>query len=575
MKKTFKRFLSSALAAVMAASVLSVGMVTSAFAADGDTFIVHPSDFYENTNYSDSKANAKTEVDINGAKIKLNNAENYYQKIGARAGNKTFTNNYEAKTSDSEFRTGGGNRKFTVTPAADGELFVYWYTSSNDYTTKVGNVSRSAASSEKYNVIETSSKCLKGQDIVIEFVNSNICMLAIEFVPGEVDAYNWTIDYNDSPVKKDLVLGGEKTVDAENTLSYMGTDYVLKDEYKKLTGDTEGVTVSGKFVTVKPTDAWFTPVKTVSVEPEITDNKTEYNFVDKDTSTIKHLIAGSDSSKSVTTAYGGPNKDAGDDIVNYVEITGEGALLYDDTDASGTQLVIPFTATSGKYTISGTVKPTKNVGTNWNLLDLGANGIALRSGSNSVLAITKHDGKAITGADMDLDKVTVGREITYNITIDIDNKLLDAEIHNGDFSDSISGVSLDNAGIDNITFVTNDGGDYTQGDDRPLLIPSVTIESEKVELDTTPAAGAVLETASDTYIIAGVTADDMENSNLTIGVGDKPSLDTTETVFESVVINGTKYSAADVGSDYAYIYAIKLVGANKNEQAKNFTVTLN
>ena len=36
MKKTFKRFLSSALAAVMAASVLSVGMVTSASAASSE-----------------------------------------------------------------------------------------------------------------------------------------------------------------------------------------------------------------------------------------------------------------------------------------------------------------------------------------------------------------------------------------------------------------------------------------------------------------------------------------------------------------------------------------------------------
>ncbi len=83
--------------------------------------------------------------------------------------------------------------------------------------------------------------------------------------------------------------------------------------------------------------------------------------------------------------------------------------------------------------------------------------------------------------------------------------------------------------------------------------------------------GAVYVTDSDTYVIAGVSKEDVTTANgVTVTIG-KTGVDAGTTVYKNVVIGDETITNTQVGADY--IVAIKVAGANKDARVESFTVT--
>jgi hypothetical protein len=102
---------------------------------------------------------------------------------------------------------------------------------------------------------------------------------------------------------------------------------------------------------------------------------------------------------------------------------------------------------------------------------------------------------------------------------------------------------------------------------------------EEIDDDTATSAtgltkvsnGAVYVTDTDTYVIAGVSKDEVTTANgVTVTIG-KTGVEAGSTVYENVVIDeNTTITNSQVGADY--IVAIKVAGANKNAKVESFTV---
>ena len=227
MKKGFKRFLSGALATVMAVAGMTVGMTTSAMAADGDAFTILADDFYVGQTPSDEKVSpTNTELTVNGATIELKSGTNYFRAYGTY--NSSVTND-TGKQWTNELQI-GGERTITITPAANGTITLYWYDNGGKDVT-VG--SKPAVDATNKVVTSESDACVAGTPFVIDLSASNICVLEISFVPGEVTTYNWTLDTKDLSIPADgLALGSTITTTLNNTLSYSGWGYILKDKFE-------------------------------------------------------------------------------------------------------------------------------------------------------------------------------------------------------------------------------------------------------------------------------------------------------------------------------------------------------
>ena len=124
MKKGFKRFLSGTLATVMAVAGMTIGMATSAMAADGDAFTITADDFYVGQTPSSTQGSAdkvsptERTLTVNGATIELESGSNYYSPFGTGGGSVT---NDTGKSWVNEMKIGGA-RTITVTPAVSGTI---------------------------------------------------------------------------------------------------------------------------------------------------------------------------------------------------------------------------------------------------------------------------------------------------------------------------------------------------------------------------------------------------------------------------------------------------------------------
>lgn len=567
MKKTFLKFLGGAVAAIMLTTGLAVGMTTTALAAEGDAFTVLPSDFYTTGTYTGtSSVNAdKTSVTKNGATVTLNNAKNFYNKAGTRG---TFTNS-TGKSFDTELQTGGGNRTFTISPAADGQITVYWYTTSKDHTINVGDNSVKSSNDTKNTLIATSGYCLKDEDFVIEFVKSNMCMLSIEFVPMTVPKYTWDIDYSELTIgidKSKLSFTADETTKTTNTLVYTGTDYKLNDANKAVTGVADG-----QKVTVKPLDSWFTKIEYKEVTPDATGR---YDFATAGGENIR-LALGSNASKSNQTAYSEPDKAEGDDSVNYVLLTSEGASLYDDSKDAATRLVIPYSASTGKVTVSGEVTPTNKKGSKWAICDLGMVSLYVDKNSNVVIGnnISSDDGYAGLGnSNAGAINEKSKSKLNYSITVDLDNKTVTAHVTNTNASDKVIDIKdvpyTHDVPLTKITFTTNSSGSVTGTDDRALLIPSVTIKKEAAEDKVDGNANdkaAVIKGADGTYYAVVIVSEADAKTNSAVEVSADENKVTIDTVYSKVAIGDNEYTAEDLGGSTGdYVSGIKLTINNSS-----------
>jgi hypothetical protein len=135
------------------------------------------------------------------------------------------------------------------------------------------------------------------------------------------------------------------------------------------------------------------------------------------------------------------------------------------------------------------------------------------------------------------------------------------------------------AGVDAIELPVTAGNRYVlYGNTSTILVrmqfdyDDDDTETSEVGL-TTVTNGAVYVTDTDTYVIAGVSKDDINNGdvvNVTIG---NTVVSAGSTVYQNVDINDTTtVTNTQVGADY--IVAVKVAGANKDARVEGFTVAV-
>lgn len=572
MKKGFKRFLSGVLAAVMAVAGMTIGMATSAMAAAGDAYTITADDFYSGQSYSSDKVAATNlELSPDGAStVSLDSGTNYYRAFGTYAAAKNNT----GKVFTSELQV-GGKRNITITPAASGTITVYWY-DSGAKTVTVG--SKAGVDATNKVVTSESDTCVAGETFTITLSASNICLLEIDFEPGQVTTYNWSLDTSalNNVDGTGLVLGSDITTSLKNTLSYKGSGYTLKSEYETITSETAGVTATDTNVVVKPTDDWFdavAPRTYVSVEPAVNGNQTVYNFVQTDNSE-KYLISVNETDKSSTTAYVDFVGTDGTDNDCYVTLDTTGAKLCDDSITAAVKLVIPYSASTGKVTVSGTVTPTNNIGGKWKLVDFGC--IALTTDNSKKVTLTS-DNSVDSANNVGL--AVKNQAITYSITLNLDAGTASGTITNGSESKDFTDVSFaEGASFGAIAFITNNSNSITSGNDRGLLIPSVTITTEdavspvitKTTSYTTPAVLSLGDAHYVVSVVSNANATNTNNSTISQVTSAAAEVASSDTVYKGVEISGTVYTAKDfcdtaADNDYVFASIISNDNATANE----------
>lgn len=579
MKKGFKRFLSATLATVMAVAGMTIGMATSAMAANGD-FTLGAEVFYEaaTTGSVDPDHNPVEVTGLYKAEVTSSTKKFTPGTIGdfATLKKKTLTNT----TSFTNEMLAGGSRQITVTPAYPGTATVYVYHDGTKILKLNGQETTPAA--QKWTVTGYDVSCGAGESFTIDLA-TNIAFVGLTYTAGEVTTYNWNLDLTGltSVDGTGLSLGNATTTALSNTLSYTGTGFTLKDTYATITDATAGVTVdsANNTVTVKPTDDWFdvvAPRNYVSVEPSEDGNKVIYNFTQADDSE-KYLVSVNDTTKSSTTAYTAFSVDGTSDNDCYVTLDTTGAKLCDDSTTAAVKLMVPYSASTGKVTVSGRVTPTNNIGGKWKLVDLGC--VSVATDSNKMVTLTNNNQVAST------DNVGVAvknQPIDYVVTIDFAAKTASGTITNGAAEKAFTNVPFED-GVTNmgaIAFTTNNGNSISSGNDRGLLIPSVTIiaeESTSPVVTTTDANSkpGVITVGDANYVVSVVSSEDAKTANsLVQKTAAGTEIASTDTVYKQIVLDGNTYTAKDINpnaSENDYVFASIVNNDNATEQATVIT----
>ncbi|MDO5389343.1 MAG: hypothetical protein Q4F63_08925, partial [Clostridia bacterium] len=224
----FKRITSSILAFVMMFSTLVVANVASVSAASTDFYLTADDLNSGLTTGTSRQSNiVLSENAINAGLTISKNGNGYYQEYGARAdGSKNLTN-ATGKEFTTEYRP-NSERSLSFTPASNGKLNVYVYTDKNDRTLTIGGISNTVSGSEPYVVKIVSQDVTANQEVTIT-TSTNIVILAIEYVSSSA-TYSWALDTNSlNSVTAANVSIDTSAAGATNTLSYNGTDYVVKE----------------------------------------------------------------------------------------------------------------------------------------------------------------------------------------------------------------------------------------------------------------------------------------------------------------------------------------------------------
>lgn len=567
MKKGFKRFLGGVLAAVMAVAGMTIGMATTASAAEYTNGSVETTVSVKTWGFTTNMpSNSNTKLDAGdivndivftsvGEGVNLNKSGYLSAKAGA-----VFNIPVPANSTGTIYvkaTSGNATRYVSFVDGTETKTLIMNTSTTNnsaEFTssaTSAGYIQFTAAGGEcKIGTIEVTL------DDGFSFMNS-----------GDVTTYTWTLDFEGltNVDGAGLSLGKRETTNSlSNTLSYTGSDYVLKDEYKTITDATAGVTVTDTNVVVKPTDDWFdavAPRNYVSVEPVVTDNQTVYNFVQTDSSE-KYLVSVNDTTKSSTTAYADFAGDGATDNDCYITLDTTGAKLCDDSATAAVKLVIPYSASTGKITVSGTVTPTNNIGGKWKLVDFGC--IAVTTDSSKNVTLTSDNSVVST------DNVGVAvkdQAVTYSITLDLDAGTASGTITNGSASKEFTDVSFAaGASFGSIAFTTNNGNSISLGNDRGLIIPSVTITTEntvspvitKTASYTTPAVLSLGDAHYVVSVVSNTDAKDSNNSTIAQVTSSAVEVASSDTVYNGVEISGKVYTAkdfCDTAADNDYVFA--------------------
>lgn len=586
MKKGFKRFLSATLATVMAVAGMTIGMATSAMAA--------------NHEYG-SVAQTSSQVKEWGFTTNMPSGSNVNLAAGDTINDITFVTVPKANLNKSGYLSAQTGTVFNVPVPANSTGTIYVkatsgstsrYVSFKDGTNGDGtdNVKQLIMNTSTTNNSATFTENATKSGYIQLTAAGGECKIGLiqitldsGFSFGEVTTYTWNLDLTGltSVDGKGLSLGNATTTALSNTLSYTGTGFTLKDTYATITDATAGVTVdsANNTVTVKPTDDWFdvvAPRNYVSVEPSKDGNKVVYNFTQADDSE-KYLVSVNDTTKSSTTAYTAFSVDGTSDNDCYVTLDTTGAKLCDDSTTAAVKLMVPYSASTGKVTVSGRVTPTNNIGGKWKLVDLGC--VSVATDSNKMVTLTNNNQVAST------DNVGVAvknQSIDYVVTINFVTKTASGTITNGATQKAFTNVPFED-GVNNmgaIAFTTNNGNSISSGNDRGLLIPSVTIIAEEIAspvVTTTDANSkpGVITVGDANFVVSVVSSEDAKTANsLVQKTAAGTEIASTDTVYKQIVLDGNTYTAKDINpnaSENDYVFASIVNNDNATEQATVIT----
>lgn len=572
MKLSLRRFLSGSLAMVMAVAGMTIGMATSAMAAD-----------HQYGTVNQTSANVKEW----GFTTNMPTGSNQTLSAGDTVNGITFTDvTGGANLNKSGYLSAKAGVVFSVPVPANSTGTIYVKATSGNASRSVSFVDGTETKTLIMNTSTTNNSAAftanaTSTGAIVLTAAGGECKIGLiqitlddGFSFGEVTEYTWTLDTTGlANVSADgLALGNATTTSLSNTLSYSGTDYVLKDAYETISDSTVGVTVDGTNVIVKPTDDWFdvvAPKTYVSVEPTVDGNTTVYNFVQAD-DTEKYLISVNDDTKSATTAYAAFGGTGGTDNDCYVILNTEGAKLYDDSATAAAKLVIPYSASEGKVTVSGSVTPTNNIGGKWKLVDLGCVSVSTDNSKNIVIT---NDNSA-DYAD-NAGAATKGQTVTYSVTIDFASKTASGTVTNGATTKKFTNVAFE-AGVENmgsIAFTTNNGNSVSSGNDRALTITSVTITAEEAEVSPITKTDsydkvAVLTDGTNNYVVSVVSSSDVASYKLVSQNVNGAALDSSDTVYKNIEVGGVTYTAEDFGLNAGdYLFASIIANDNATDDA--------
>ncbi len=254
----FKRIMSGILAFVMMFSTLVISNVASVSAASSD-FYLTADDFYDGVTPSTTKTAPVLSAAATAAELTVDTkSTNYYSVFGTRAGD-DVTNN-TGKEFTNEVRL-GGSREIKFTPASNGTVNAYVYVNdsnasgSTKKTVAIGAVTTTLTTGRT--VIVATGAVSANTEASIK-ISGDVCLLALEYVSSS-ETYTWSLNTDNLVnVDKTKVSIDTTATGATNTLSYSGTDYVVKNS--ALAEGVTGVTKEDNAFTVTVTDDMFLPV---------------------------------------------------------------------------------------------------------------------------------------------------------------------------------------------------------------------------------------------------------------------------------------------------------------------------
>ena len=255
----FKRIMSGIIALVMMFSTLVISNVASVYAASSD-FYLTADDFYDGgtPGTPGSKIAPTLSAAATASGITFPTSTNYYSVLGTRAG-KEVTNT-TTKTFTNEVRV-GGSRTIKFTPASNGIVNAYVYvndSNANSSTKKTVAIGATTTELTTGSTVIVATGAVSANTETSIVIAGDVCLLALEYISSS-DTYTWALN-TDSLVNVDKTKVSIDTAatGATNTLSYAGTDYVVKNA--ALAEGVDGVAKVDHAFTVTVTDDMFLPV---------------------------------------------------------------------------------------------------------------------------------------------------------------------------------------------------------------------------------------------------------------------------------------------------------------------------
>jgi len=224
-----KSLLKTAVSAVIVGAVVALSSV-AVIAKDGDTFTVTANSFYtEATDGSTKKAPSTTCLtETNGATVSLTGGTNHCLPLSNNASSPiTYAEGVTDRgyTSDTlSIKAGGGSRKLTITPVADGEITYYYVETSDSALASFSpNGTTKGEDSDLKIIKETTVECTANQTVTMTFGSGKTVFVEAVFTPISDSSASLTATKTEIAINDTLQLTGNVsrfTLDNENAIEY-------------------------------------------------------------------------------------------------------------------------------------------------------------------------------------------------------------------------------------------------------------------------------------------------------------------------------------------------------------------